>query len=103
MTSTLDHAVATLATFGIDVEPARCDPVALRDDATLIRRGELPPHLAHLERCPPRFAADLLETLAAILSPTTECPRCGAPSPWECECKGVGATVVEFRRRRSVS
>ena len=63
--STLTHAVDMLSTFGIDIEPERCDVEALRLDANEIREGICPPHL---ESCPPRFAADLLDTVADILS-----------------------------------
>lgn len=69
MQSTLQHAVSQLATFGIDVEPERCDPGALRADAASIRHGVKPLHLDNLSACPPRFAADLLETVAMILDP----------------------------------
>lgn len=72
MQSTLQHAVDTLATFGVDVDPAACDPDALRSDAATIRRGETPLHLQPL-RGPvdrlPRFAADLMATVADILEP----------------------------------
>lgn len=66
--STAQHAVAQLATFGFDIELERCDPGALRHDADEIRAGVLPLHLSHLSQCPPIFAADLLDTLAEILS-----------------------------------
>lgn len=62
--STLTHSVEMLSTFGIDVDPNCCDVEALRLDADDIRSGVCP---LHMESCPPRFAADLLDTLADIL------------------------------------
>jgi hypothetical protein len=81
--STLQHSVAQLATFGIDVDPDNCDPVALRSDAEDIRSGLLPLHLAGtLSKCPPVFAADLMDTLADILDARPPvCVDCGAPIP----------------------
>lgn len=64
MNSTNSHAIETLATFGIDVDPTNCDTGAMRADAEDIYNGVCP---LHMESCPPRFAADLLVTLADIL------------------------------------
>ena len=80
MNSTLNHAIETLRTFGIDVEPERCDVEALRADADDIREGITPLHLSHLSACPPRFAADLLETVAEIIGAHERgCDVCGMP------------------------
>lgn len=65
--TTLSHALATLRTFGFDIEPERCDAGALRADAAQIRAGIKPLHLDQLGACPPRFAADLLDTVADII------------------------------------
>lgn len=75
-TLTSQHAVSQLATFGIDVEIDRCDPAALRADADDIREGVKP---LHLDSLPPRFAADLLDTLADIIDPQP-CHADNAPS-----------------------
>lgn len=67
MNSTLNHAVGQLATFGIDIDPHQCDAGALRADARNIREGVKP---LHLDTLPPRFAADLMDTVANILDPS---------------------------------
>lgn len=64
MNSTLTHAVETLSTFGIDIDPDQCDPAALRADVAEVERGILP---LHMESKPPRFALDLMTTVANIL------------------------------------
>jgi hypothetical protein len=68
MTSTLQHSVNMLQSFGFDIDPDQCDAEALRADARDIRAGILPLHLSHLPTCPPASAAELLDTVAAILA-----------------------------------
>lgn len=58
MLSTLNHAIAELRTFGIDIDPHDCDPAQLRKQA----RGALPSGAKM-----PRYATDLLETVARIV------------------------------------
>ena len=64
MNSTKAHAIDTLLSFGIDVDPDNCDTGAMRADAEDIYNGVCP---LHMDALPPRFAADLLVTLADIL------------------------------------